>query len=147
MSGYVPDWISAGSTVYFRGKPQKVIDYYFTSTPVHNSDRLVVILHVDGRRVSATLGDLFPPPKVSKKFQKVLYMGKHGRAYLCRGERSSVHLCTRVGDEELSLDVTSIPMPTRAQFCDSFEAVIMEVEEAAKKEERGSIGLFKQSVR
>jgi len=44
MSGYVPNWFEYGKTVIYQGKEEKLKDYFFTSSPIHNSDHFNIVL-------------------------------------------------------------------------------------------------------
>jgi hypothetical protein len=71
MSGYVPDWIFKGATVIYNRKAKRVLDYYFVSSPVHNSDRLILKLH--------GVKDDVPCGEVQKCHQKRKKISPHHR--------------------------------------------------------------------
>jgi hypothetical protein len=60
MSGGRPNWLRKHHRVLVNGKPRIVEDFYWTSTPVHNSDELIV--KVRGLREHFNLSAVEPMP-------------------------------------------------------------------------------------
>jgi len=132
MSGHVPEWIFRGATVFFGDKPREVEDYFFTAgTPgLHNDDTIVVRLRGVKKPVVGLLG-LSPRPN------DAFFVGNHGRAYLKKGHRkNSVMLGVVLGSNNPLLDITGIPKSDRAQFCNAFEAILLDAERRAHMEGR-----------